>query len=506
MKTITYRLVFTLLLGAQIEAFALSNTGDHDESKLSLERRVWTSTHFELSDLENEVVRRIQVDPYDAFSFYLLSHLNLRLFTNSPQDLALIKYASEMAQQAIELSPKEDVGYIALAETLDLMGQTDKGIDLLTTASVSDVKPSWRYYFTLARLNAQNAPKEKVLGLLQQAMGFQGSQPDIVVPYVVAVLQTSSEGYDLISQLFSWDAKFPNDLFKQTAAIEFSNQGKYEDAHKIYKSLYQGGKNPEAQVNDAILLYTKLNQPRSAIKLLEDVLYSKKISSKDTDMSVVVQTHLGAALLSDEKPIQAEDYFVNAIKLANDKLPVIDFASKAYRKLRQAKHLSKLIERLTLETKPTGVLYAILGETQSEDLSKHNEALHSFRNAILLDPSRSDFYNGMGLTYYRMEKHEQALNLFREATKIDPNDATAMYNGACVLSKLGRVDESLGALEEALAIDPRLADHARTDKDFDNISARPEFSRLLSGAKMNPMNEPEPTAEELDQHTDSLSH
>ena len=71
---------------------------------------------------------------------------------------------------------------------------------------------------------------------------------------------------------------------------------------------------------------------------------------------------------------------------------------------------------------------------------------------LFWNPNRSDYYNGMGLAYYRMNKNEKALALFREATEIDPNDATAMYNGACVLSKLGQVKDSLTALPRSIDI------------------------------------------------------
>jgi tetratricopeptide (TPR) repeat protein len=469
---------------------SFANTQVDEEKSRKLELRVWISAPHQLNDLEHEVVRQVQEHPDDAFFYYLLAHLNLRLFSNSPQDLALVKHASEMAQQAIDLSPKEDYGYIALAETLDLMGQSEKGVDLLETAATADVLPTWRYYFSLARLNAQKASQEKILGLLEQALSFRGSQPEIIVPYIVAVLQTSNSSEELLKQLFTWDAKFPNDLFKQTVAIELSKQGKHKQAHTIYQSIYARGGHFEAAINDAILLYSKLEQPKAAISLFEKLLRDpNNLTANDIEFGLVINSHMGAALLAANRPLEAESYFIKAIKNSPDKLAVIDFASKVYREHKHAQHLSNLIKQLTLEIKPSGVLFAILGETQSEDLAKHNDALQSFSDAILLDPTRSDFYNGMGLTYYRMENHEQALRFFREATRIDPNDATAMYNGACVLSKLGRVTESLGALQEALALDPRLADHARSDKDFNNLTANPEFNRLLGGAAAT--NDPE---------------
>src|SRR5690606_24747905 len=95
------------------------------------------------------------------------------------------------------------------------------------------------------------------------------------------------------------------------------------------------------------------------------------------------------------------------------------------------------------------------------------------------EPGRSDFYNGMGLAYYRMQRQEDALRLFKEATKVDPNDATARYNEACVLARLGRVEQAIGSLQEAITLDPRLVHTARKDADFANMNSNADFKKLM---------------------------
>ena len=96
-----------------------------------------------------------------------------------------------------------------------------------------------------------------------------------------------------------------------------------------------------------------------------------------------------------------------------------------------------------------------------------------------VDPDRSDYYNGMGLTYYRKKSYAAALKLFVTASEVDPNDATARYNQACVLSLMGRRDEAINTLAEALSLDPRLMQSARADADFAAIKGSEKFQALM---------------------------
>jgi tetratricopeptide (TPR) repeat protein len=123
-------------------------------------------------------------------------------------------------------------------------------------------------------------------------------------------------------------------------------------------------------------------------------------------------------------------------------------------------------------------MHAILGETLSEHLSQHQDAISAFTDAITLDPERGDFYNGMGLAYYRAKNYPQALKLFAAAMRLDPKDAVAKYNEACVLSILGRRDEALESLADAISLDPQLLQTARKDTDLANIRSVPRFREI----------------------------
>ena len=163
----------------------------------------------------------------------------------------------------------------------------------------------------------------------------------------------------------------------------------------------------------------------------------------------------------------------------NQNLNLIDFTAATYRENKATKHLASLLKNISRSQPGTGVVYAILAETLSEKLGHHDEAIEAFSNAIVLDPNRSDYYNGMGLAYYRKKDFNSALNTFSEASKIDPNDAVARYNEACIHSLLNNKSKAINKLKDALALDPRLTENVKSDADLDNIRGEAAFQEML---------------------------
>ena len=238
----------------------------------------------------------------------------------------------------------------------------------------------------------------------------------------------------------------------------------------------------EPMLNDASILSTNLRQPLKAKSLLEHITQNLKESTSPHTMAMA-HANLGTILSNLKRYKEAETQFLSAVILSENRYEMLEFITKYHRKQKAFSRLTKLIKRLNSNIPGSGILYALLGETLSEDLSKHDQALEAFSDAIILEPKRSDFYNGMGLTYYRQKSFQKALRTFHQASKIDPDDAIARYNIACVLSRLDREKEALLALKEAISLDPRLIENARTDSDFANLHSTPSFTEILENRK-----------------------
>lgn len=478
-----YKLLFLLIIllsSAQAGGAPLASPSEAPSKAAALEKNVWVADDYLLPELEREAVRILQNDPNSVQAHYLLSHIYVRMFTLNPTELLFLKQASELGQQAVDLDPESDFGYVALAEVMDLMDSPQKGIGLLNQAMTTLIDPSWRTYFMLAKLYADSQDSAKILALLDQALHFKGSQPEIIVPYIVAMLQSSNQGDDLIAKLDNWDKRFPNVLFRQTTAMIYAEQKDYLAAHKLYQKIQESNPNfKEAFINDAVIMYSHMNQAKNALPLFEKVIaqHGKHLAP---EILAMVHAHNGAANVKVGDFTAAETAFAKAARIAKTKDTIIEFASKSYRDSKNSRHFTKLLTKLNDEIPGQSLMHALLGEVLSEDLNDHKQAVGSFANAIILDPERSDYYNGMGLVYYRMKKLNEALKLFTTATRIDPADATARYNEACVLARLQKSTEALASLKEALTLDPRLQDTARKDGDFENLRSMNDFNLLVS--------------------------
>ena len=432
----------------------------------------------QLDELEKTAARLVQENPYSAFGHYLLAELYLKEFKKSPSQLRFLKLASDLAQQAIELSPREDYGYIVSAQVLDLMGYTENALSILDGEARFPIKQSWRVDFMRGQLLTGQTPESIVLQHFERSIKKDPNARNIVIPYVIATMQSNSQGEILISDLREWRQRFPHQLFDLSLAIALSDNKRYEEAHQIYAQLQkQHADLSEAFINDGIILYSYLNRPKEAHKLLSRVLKQENL---DNARRTLVLGHLARLELEGKKYDEARKLFAETISSAKNPVEWVAFSHRAYEKNERLLDFVTLLDELRPTMASSSYLYALQGEVLSERLALHERAIESFASAILLDPERSEFLNGLGLTYYRMHQLDKALATFNEASKIDPQDATARYNEACVLAILGRTNEALGSLKAAIGLDPRLQQTARLDKDFSNIRVTEQFQNLTN--------------------------
>ncbi len=455
----------------------------------SIEILVWSSPAEQLFVQERELVRYLQMHPDSSYAHAIFSHLLLRQFSQTPDDLMLIKRASEMAQQSVELEPIQEFGFVAMADVLDVMSQSDKALELLQKASAHGMKAGWRTHFTIARLSANQQPMEQILLHLERALTSDNALPEVVAPYIIAVLQSVQSEDNYESELIRWNNRTPTEAFQQAIAIAMSDRGQYAGASKLYDAILQQRPSAvEAAINNAILLYTHLSNPQRARSLLHLALEQESKTETKLHESTI---HLHLAKieyrLGDHKI--AEDLFVQSVQNAGDPVAASALVSRSLRDLNDTKQLARVFDRLTKSVPGVGIMHALLGEVLSEELQEHKQAIEAFRNAVLLEPNRSDFYNGMGLTYYRMRDLEAALQHFNTAVNVNPSDAIARYNEACVLARLGKTPEAMTSLREALSLDPKLVETAKVDGDFAAVRSLADFQRLLVPSADKPWND-----------------
>jgi predicted TPR repeat methyltransferase len=94
-----------------------------------------------------------------------------------------------------------------------------------------------------------------------------------------------------------------------------------------------------------------------------------------------------------------------------------------------------------------------LGET-FRALSRFTEAVHSFEQALALEPDDVASLCNLGHTYAQSGRFEEAETCYRRAATIAPNDAEAhLFHGVSLL-RLSRIDEAREALLRSVSLDP----------------------------------------------------
>ena len=480
-------LYLQLALGV-LSIVTLSKTGlakisSNDEMGL-LEKSIWNAEPVEFGRLEKKVVRMIQVEPNSALAHYLLAHLLVRRFSDDPTDLAILRQASELAQQSMDLNKEQDYGYVVVAEILDLMGQQQNALKVLRSCPDTKAARSWRWYFMSARLQSEYLSLAEVEGLLAKAMDSEKSQSEVVAPYVVALLQTEVEGSALLEKLQEWQKKHGNSVFALSIASYFSGIGEYGKAHVLYRSLYNAdASQKEAQLNDAILVYKDLKQLDVAQKILLELLKSKK-SSLTNRSRATAEYYLGNIYLAGNMWERAQKEYLRAIAGTRDYETMLYLVIEEYNKKKAGKQLLAVLDELVTMIPGSALIFAARGQVLSDSLARHELALDSYKNALILDPNHSEYYNGMGLVYYRMKNMTEALNVFKIAADIDPTDAVARYNQACILAIQGKKEKALVSLEEAIGLDPSLQETADNDKDLDSLRSDQKFVDIFKNKNL----------------------
>ncbi|NRA67085.1 MAG: tetratricopeptide repeat protein [Pseudobacteriovorax sp.] len=451
------------------------------ENLISLEEKVWTAPDSDIPALMLTTTKGIQSSPNSSFYHYLHGQLLIRSFMLNPYDMQILRQAAELGQQAIDLRPDKDFGYVIAAQVLDMMGYSENALRLADPVINRKISSSWRTSFLKSKILAASIGVPDSLALLQKSLEAKFSQPKIILPHAIALIESKYFGLQKIDKFSEWVSRFPDSpTLKLSLATALTDNKKYREAHEIYTAMSSEYPNfIEAKINDSILLYRFLNEPNKAVNSLRAIIKSDSFSKFSRARQTLVRNHLASSKLTAGRVVEATKEFESAITSAKDPQQWIDFAHQAFRRSNKISEFTELLTDLTKKLPGTGSMHALHGTLLSEDLADHTSAIEAFDNAIILEPGRSEFYNGLGLTYYRLNNMDAALLLFSQASAVNPSDATARYNEACVLSLLGRTNEALGSLKEAINLDPQLIRLAREDGDLENLRDTEDFNQMI---------------------------
>jgi tetratricopeptide (TPR) repeat protein len=472
-----------LLSGSSLEQSSI-------HSATNLEEKIWLAgQESEIWSIEKQATLRVQLSATESYNFYLLSLVHLRLFLSDPSDLGKLRSATELAQQAIDLAPEQEHGYIALANILDASGHSKTAVKIIRSLSDRADKISWRSAFTIARIDAENISNKDVLALLDSSIINCTHQGNIVAPYIVAVLSTMFKSPNLEQQIEQRNSECPSHIYLESLGNLAERKGKWKKARDFYSTVSNKAPlNKMVRISLARILHTKFGLTKSAHQILDAVVTASEKSNDHQAWSDSL-IEKGKIQLSLGQFSAANDYYLLAARKALVQDDVLSRVSHIYREQEKYKALQDFYTTWAKELKGSSTLYALHGELMANELNKPKHSIQLFNKAILLEPSRSQLHNSLGLALYKLDHLESALKSFQNARNHSPTDSIAYYNEACVLVRLGRVDEALPQLQEALNLNPSLADSASKDMDFKTIKSMPKFKLIISEANMIPSEE-----------------
>ena len=449
---------------------------------LQLEKRLWLTEGEDLPALESAIVREIQRNPQSVHHHYLLTNVYLRRFLLNPRQNKLFEQAMQLARQTVALDANAELGYLALADIYDVVDRGQEAQEVFRVFTYrSTIKRSWRYYLAKAKIFLSESTLDNSLKLLQKALHSKGVLHEVVIPYVIVLIDAKHVGNrdGLIAALEHWRTKTPHRLFDKYLATLHMNEQGYQKAWQLYGDLLRHDPhNHELRRNKAIIAYMYMGKEEEAQQEFIDLLASTKNSSQ-LEISII-NTHLGIIYMRRNHEAQAQQAFLAAITNYTDNDMLLELIVKAYQSEAKFHQLADFLEELNIIVPGNAVYYGLLGDVLTEYLGDYQRAAIAYEDAIVLDPHNSRLYSALGMARYRLREFEQALQMFGKARSLDSLDATAFYNEACVYALLSRNAEAIYSLQKAIELDASLREHAREDSDFDKIRTLPAFMNVVN--------------------------
>ncbi len=446
-----------------------------------LEAQIWNEAPEKLFQVERGIVNIIQNNPKSVYGHYLYARYLMRLYLENPFDQDVIKKINTVSLQTKMLQQKGEWHFLLEAEYLDMIGESEKAVALVQSL-IKDktIKKSWRAYFDLARYRMGIASNEEITKLLKLSLENMHGNSSIVLPYLITHLKGSESPKALLAHLEKLDKIYHDEQLKMALGQMYSENKRFKEAaQKFSEVIAINPQNGDAQINVVLLNNEGKKENIYEMKKIESILARGDIFLSD-ERKVGLYFKMGSYYLHSKAFDAANNAFVQALKKNYDKQAMITEIYRDFSREHEYAHLEGFLKYASDKIPGEPFIYGALGRIYSEQLKKQTEAIVSYKNALLLDPEQTDFYNGIGVAFYHMENYGAAINAFQAAISVDPEDALAHYNVACLLAKFGKSREALASLSTAISLDPTLRLSALSDADFASLKESKDFMALTA--------------------------
>ena len=290
-------------------------------------------------------------------------------------------------------------------------------------------------------------------------------------------------------------------------AIAAHQEGKLQDAERLYRSILQSQPDHAGVNHNLGLLAVSAGKINEALPLFENALRAKPnldqfclsyidalIMAKQSDRAKQVLEKARLKGIAEQK-LRALEHRLEAmaktrnfsseritekqtpIKVANDNDPPRQKLVRLLEHYQEGRFrdAEELARRISQEFPSHKFSWKILGAVLQET-GRHSEALDANQTAVTISPQDAEAYNNLGASLEALGHLDLAKNAYRQAILLKPDYAEAYTNLGSTFYELGELNESIGSYTDALDVQSTSAETYAL------------FGRAIANAKFNSSN------------------
>lgn len=270
-------------------------------------------------------------------------------------------------------------------------------------------------------------------------------------------------------------------IFKENLnlALNLQNNGKFQEAEKIYNNLlekypdnydilnllgvlsFQTKKYTEAikyitkaiEIKPAAVSYNNLGHSLTAIKDLDKAIcaYQKALELNPDS----IETYFSLIRIFQEKKEtdKAIFYYQQIIKINPDNAEAYNNLGLIFRGENNFNDAINCYKK-ALEINPTYLKAIFNLANVLRAANNFDEAIKYYYKAMELNPEFEEAYNNLGTVFNEKNEKNKAILNYKKAIEINPEFVDAYCNLAMVLKEQGKIDEALSWCYKAIVINP----------------------------------------------------
>jgi tetratricopeptide (TPR) repeat protein len=450
-----------------------------------LEVQIFFASSKKLAPYEKIAAREVQNHPKSKYGLFLECEILQKKFLDEPLEIDILKQSAQLAAQIHDLYPDSDLGITALIQALDIGSEPEKAMVLINKTEMKSSNFSWRYFVAKAKIQSQLSNFSDSERSFNKALQHASiAQYDLIAAQMLDDYSARSDENEVAKKIESLAHQYPSSYFMGFMIKHLLKTGRSDYAKKYADRLIQYGTMTSHAVSNYSLALLSLKSEQSHSKAIQQL---RTALQQDPPHILAQEIKFLLALLLTEQlklgstnKIQVYQELSLLVAQSVEKEKLIVALTEMLVRGKDTLAAVELLDSIQHATPGIDLVFGLKGEVLSTHVNDQRSAIRSYGDAIALNPTRSVYHNGRGLSYYRLKEYHKALDNFLTASEVDPTNASARYNTACIFAISGKSKEALEALAGAISLEDSLALQAQNDQDFLSLRKLPEFISITS--------------------------